>query len=108
MRIGLGYVKGVRKEEMETLVAERQRGGLYAGIADLASRSGAGVASLERLAWAGALDAVPAGDGDRRETLWRVGVSANGRGGVRRDPAGAADRASAGAAGCSRSATGAS
>jgi error-prone DNA polymerase len=84
VRIGLGYVKGVRKEEMEGLVGERERGGAYRGIADLASRSGAGVASLERLAWAGALDGIPVGaGGERREALWRVGVSANGRGGAR-------------------------
>ncbi len=88
VRIGLGYVKGVRKEEMEMLVAERERGGTYGGIADLASRSGAGMASLERLAWAGALDGIPAAAsvsavGERREALWRVGVSANGRGGRR-------------------------
>jgi error-prone DNA polymerase len=70
---------------MEALVGERERDGAYAGIADLASRSGAGVASLERLAWAGALDGIPAaGGGERRETLWRVGVSANGRGTARR------------------------
>ena len=56
VRIGLGYVKGVRKEEMESLVAERERDGLYRGIADLASRSGATRDGLERLAWAGALD----------------------------------------------------
>ena len=56
VRIGLGYVKGVRKEEMESLLAERERSGDYAGIADLASRSGAGRDGLERLAWAGALD----------------------------------------------------
>ncbi len=81
VRIGLGYVKGVRKEEMEALVAERERGGPYAGVAELASRSGAGLASLERLAWAGALDGVPAGAGsERREALWRVGVTAAGRG----------------------------
>jgi error-prone DNA polymerase len=74
-------VKGVRKEEMEALVVERERGGGYRGIADLASRSGAGIASLERLAWAGALDGIPAGAGsERREALWRVGVAANGRG----------------------------
>jgi error-prone DNA polymerase len=85
VRIGLGYVKGVRKEEMEMLVAERERGGAYAGIADLASRSGTGVASLERLAWAGALDGIPVGaGGERREALWRIGVSANGRAGARR------------------------
>jgi error-prone DNA polymerase len=81
VRIGLGYVKGVRKEEMEALVAERERGGPYRGVAELASRSGAGPASLERLAWAGALDGIPAGgDGERRRALWRVGVTAAGRG----------------------------
>ena len=81
VRVGLGYVKGARREEMETLVAERERSGPYRGIAELASRSGAGMASLERLAWAGALDAIPAATtGDRRETLWSVGVTANGRG----------------------------
>jgi error-prone DNA polymerase len=86
VRIGLGYVKGVRKEEMEALVAERERGGAYRGVAGLASRSGAGMPSLERLAWAGALDGIPVdGDGERRGALWRVGgVTANGRGGARR------------------------
>jgi error-prone DNA polymerase len=102
VRIGLGYVKGVRGEEMEALVAERERGGPYAGIAELASRSGAGMPSLERLAWAGALEGIPsaaaathagasaAGAGgtpaaaERREALWRVGVTANGRRGARR------------------------
>jgi error-prone DNA polymerase len=82
VRIGLGYVKGVRKEEMESLVKERERDGVYCGVADLASRSGAGLGSLERLAWAGALDGIPVGSGgERREALWRVGVSANGGGG---------------------------
>ena len=56
VRIGLGYVKGVREEEMRSLVSERERGGSYDGIADLASRSGAAHDGLERLAWAGALD----------------------------------------------------
>jgi error-prone DNA polymerase len=85
VRIGLGYVKGVGREEVEALVAERERGGAYRGVADLASRSGAGIASLERLAWAGALDGIPVGaGGERREALWGVGVSGNGRGGARR------------------------
>jgi error-prone DNA polymerase len=80
VRIGLGYVKGVKKEEMEALVAERERGGPYTGIAELASRSGVGLPSLERLAWAGALDGIPAGsEEDRREALWRVGVTGAGR-----------------------------
>ncbi len=94
VRVGLGYVKGVRGEEMESLVAERERSGHYAGIADLASRSGAGRDSLERLAWAGALDdlvgrrdpkrsispfsgpsaALPG----RREALWEAGGAGAG------------------------------
>ncbi|HEX2391739.1 MAG TPA: DNA polymerase III subunit alpha, partial [Solirubrobacterales bacterium] len=81
VRIGLGYVKGVRREEMEALVAERERGGSYRGVAELASRSGAGLVSLERLAWAGALDGIPReGGSERRRALWRVGVTGAGRG----------------------------
>jgi error-prone DNA polymerase len=65
---------------MEALVAERERGGPYGGIAELASRCGAALPGLERLAWAGALDGVPAGSGDdRRQALWSVGVTGAGR-----------------------------
>jgi len=94
VRIGLGYVKGVRKEEMEDLVAARERDGAYEGIADLASRSGAGRGGLERLAWAGALDDLvgdppylecPYGHlksggskGGRREALWEAGIAGTG------------------------------
>jgi error-prone DNA polymerase len=97
VRIGLGYVKGVREEEMGSLVAERERSGDYAGIADLASRSGAGRDALERLAWAGALDDLveppgrwaskrpisplsgpSAGLAGRREALWGAGGAGTG------------------------------
>jgi len=84
VRIGLGYVKGVREGEMESLVAERDRGGAYRGIADLASRSGAARDGLERLAWAGALDDLvgdvttgTSGRG-RRAALWESGVAGTG------------------------------
>jgi error-prone DNA polymerase len=97
VRIGLGYLKGVREEEMKSLVAERERGA-YRGIADLASRSGASRDGLERLAWAGALDALIAQppvplrshffsdseknydikDGGRRGALWQAGMAATG------------------------------
>jgi error-prone DNA polymerase len=85
VRVGLGYVKGVREEEMESLAAARERGGPYLGIADLASRSGAGRDGLERLAWAGALDEIPesadeGAGGRRREALWQVGIAPNARG----------------------------
>ncbi len=79
VRIGLGYIKGVKKEEMEALVAEREQGGVYRGVADLATRSGASHDGLERLAWAGALDQLPLGEGEvgerRRQDSWRLGVA---------------------------------
>jgi error-prone DNA polymerase len=77
VRIGLGYVKGVREEEMASLVAERRRSGPYRGVADLAARSGASSAGLERLAWAGALDELIGGS-DRREALWEAGIARTG------------------------------
>jgi error-prone DNA polymerase len=87
VRVGLGYVKGVRKEEMESLVGERDRSGPYRGIADLASRSGVGGDGLERLAWAGALDqligAGAVSPTDRRKALWEAGITGIG---VRHDP----------------------
>jgi error-prone DNA polymerase len=93
VRIGLGYVKGVREEEMKALVTERDRSGPYHGISDLASRSGVGRDALERLAWAGALDmllgdvpgvtgpygCITPGTSDRRGALWGVGIAGTGR-----------------------------
>jgi error-prone DNA polymerase len=79
VRIGLGYVIGVKEREMEALVEERERGGPYSGVADLASRSGAGRDGLERLAWAGALDSLASSREERRESFWRLGVAGAGR-----------------------------
>jgi error-prone DNA polymerase len=77
VRIGLGYVKGVREREIEQLVAARQRGGRFMKPSDLASRAGAGAASLELLAWSGACDSLV--EGDRRIALWQLGVAAPGK-----------------------------
>ncbi len=77
VRIGLGYVKGVRQDEVEQLVAARQKGGRFVKLSDLASRAGAGAASLELLAWSGACDTLVAGA--RRVALWQLGVAAPGR-----------------------------
>jgi error-prone DNA polymerase len=83
VRIGLGYVKGVHEEEMTRLSVERERGGRYRGIADLASRSGVGRDGLERLAWAGALDDLPVGkpgeQGHRRDRYWQLGIAGTSR-----------------------------
>ncbi|MDQ6605653.1 MAG: error-prone DNA polymerase, partial [Actinomycetota bacterium] len=98
VRIGLGYVRGVREREVRALVAARQAGGRFRNLSDLASRAGASASSLELLAWAGACDSlaavglgVAAGSGPaaaaaaggsaspRRLALWQLGVSTPGR-----------------------------
>jgi error-prone DNA polymerase len=89
VRIGLGYVRGVRAQDAEDLVAARTRGGRFRGLSDLASRAGCGAAALELLAWSGTCDtlAVPGGHVSghlrpgfaRRVALWQLGVMAPGR-----------------------------
>ncbi len=74
VRIGLGYVLGVKEEEVRTLVAERKRGGPFTDAGELASRSGVSRDTLERLAWAGACEGLA-----RREALWQLGVAIPGR-----------------------------
>src|SRR5436190_3539172 len=74
VRIGLGYVMGVRADEVATLVAERKSGGPFTSLGDLASRAGAGRPALETLAWSGACDALAVGD--RRRALWTLGIAA--------------------------------
>src|SRR5829696_9414641 len=76
VRVGLGYITGLREEEARALVAERERGGPFTGLADLASRSGMGPDGLERLAWAGACEGIGGGDElRRRQDLWQLGVA---------------------------------
>ena len=58
VRIGLGYVRGVREHEIRQLVAARAMAGRFRGLSDLASRAGAGAPSLELLAWSGACDSL--------------------------------------------------
>jgi error-prone DNA polymerase len=82
VRLGLAYIKDVRAAEVRALVAERERGGRFASLAELASRVGAGRGTLEQLAWSGACDSLvePALETEarRREALWQLGVVATG------------------------------
>jgi error-prone DNA polymerase len=80
VRIGLGYVNGVRADEVAALVAARREGGTFRSLAELASRAGAGRPSLEKLAWAGACDRVIGVESSqaRRAALWQLGVAAPG------------------------------
>jgi error-prone DNA polymerase len=88
VRIGLGYVAEVAELDAAAVIDERRHGGSYRSISDLAGRSGAGAAGLQRLAWSGACDGlVQVGPGRasgpvdpdeelRRPALWEVGGSA--------------------------------
>src|SRR3954447_1990052 len=75
VRMGLGYVLGVRSDDVQGIVEERERGGPFASLADLAARCAAQGDALEKLAWAGACDSLCSG---RREALWLLGVSVPG------------------------------
>jgi error-prone DNA polymerase len=80
VRLGLGFILGVKEEEVKALVAARADGGPFRSLADLASRAGAGRPSLDRLAWAGACDSLIGGSSEhaRRTALWQLGVAVPG------------------------------
>ena len=76
VRIGLGYVRGVRADEVEALVGARNADGQFTSLSELVARVPAALSSLEQLAWSGACDALA---GSRRSALWSLGVAIGGR-----------------------------
>jgi error-prone DNA polymerase len=76
VQVGLGYVLGVRADEVAALVRARHAGGPFRSLEDLVSRAGSGRAALERLAWSGVCDTLAGGD--RRVALWQLGVTTPG------------------------------
>lgn len=86
VRQGLAPVRGVGERTAERIVAERDRGGPFSDLADLARRVDLTAAQLEALATAGALACFGL---DRREALWAAGVLAgeHGRRHTRHRPA---------------------
>jgi error-prone DNA polymerase len=80
VRLGLGYVGGVKEGEVRALVAERESGGPWRSLGDLSGRSGASAETLGKLAWAGACDALVDGSESerRRKALWTLGVAVPG------------------------------
>ena len=109
VRIGLGYVKGVRKEEMEALAAERRARRALPGDRRTGLALGGGAGEPRKAGLGGGARRHP---GRRRRRAPRGALAGRGdRGradGRRRHPAGAADRAARAAASWSRSASGAS
>ncbi len=83
VQVGLGYVQGVRSDEIAALVTAREADGPFRSVEDLASRAGAGRPALAKLAWSGACDALVAGEVSspghrRRAALWRLGAALPG------------------------------
>lgn len=70
VRVGLKYVKGLRKETGEAIVAERDANGFYTSVEDLVRRvSGINKREVRSLSMAGALNF--SGTVHRREALWQ-------------------------------------
>jgi len=81
VRLGLGYVKGAAKAEMQALVAERERGGVFTSLGELAGRVACARTTLEQLAWSGACDSLTDGQDGRRTALWQLGLAASAEAG---------------------------
>ncbi|WP_219416582.1 error-prone DNA polymerase [Pseudonocardia nigra] len=73
IRLGLAEVRGIGQELAERIDAERERGGPYRDLADLARRVRLTVPQAEALATAGAFGCFGI---DRRSALWAAGVVA--------------------------------
>ena len=78
-RIGLGYVRAVGADGARRLVAERERDGHFADVADLAARADLRREQLVQLVRAGACDVF---GGDRRTLTWQVDTLARPRAGA--------------------------
>jgi error-prone DNA polymerase len=76
VRLGLSSVQTISAELAVRIVAEREAGGDYPGMADLARRVGLTADQLEALATAGAFESL---GGTRREALWAAGAAADHR-----------------------------
>ncbi len=68
VRMGLRFVKGLARRDMEAIVRAR---GPFASIAGFARATGLGRPALEALAEAGALERL---EGDRRRAVWEAGT----------------------------------
>ncbi|HEX2504740.1 MAG TPA: error-prone DNA polymerase [Gaiellaceae bacterium] len=72
VRVGLGYIRSIGEAPAEALVEERERGGPFTGVRELAQRAPVDRPVLEALVASGACD----GFGwPRRQLLWRLGLA---------------------------------
>jgi error-prone DNA polymerase len=71
VRVGLSYVRSLGDDEAEAVAGERRQGGLFAGVRELAQRTGLDRPRLEALVASGACDSL----GRRRALLWELGFA---------------------------------
>ncbi|MPY82392.1 MAG: DNA polymerase III subunit alpha [Actinophytocola sp.] len=76
VRIGLAAVRTIGQQVAEQIVADRQRGGPFTSMADLARRVRLNTPQVEALATAGAFGCF---EQDRRQALWAAGAVATER-----------------------------
>ncbi|MBV9823733.1 MAG: error-prone DNA polymerase, partial [Actinobacteria bacterium] len=76
VRLGLSSVRSIGDELAERIVAERDRGGAFSSLSELARRVGLSTVQLEALATAGAFEGLGT---SRREALWVAGAAADHR-----------------------------
>ncbi len=70
VRVGLEYVRSLGEDEAAAVVVERELGGPFRGVRELAQRSALDRPRLEALVASGACDSF---GGKRRELLWELG-----------------------------------
>jgi error-prone DNA polymerase len=71
VRIGVDYVNGIGEDDAEAVVADRERGGPFASVRDLAQRTQLSEHGLETLIVSGACDCFGL---PRRRLLWQLGL----------------------------------
>ncbi|MGZ8702567.1 MAG: helix-hairpin-helix domain-containing protein, partial [Gaiellaceae bacterium] len=80
VRIGVDYVNGIGEAEAEAVVEEREQGGPFESVRDLAQRTQLSEHGLETLIVAGACDCFggseedPSSGSSRRQLLWQLGL----------------------------------
>jgi error-prone DNA polymerase len=72
VRVGLGYIKGLGEEPAKSFMEERERGGRFRNVIELAQRAPLERPALEALVASGACDSF---GWPRRQLLWRLGLA---------------------------------
>ncbi len=71
VRIGVDYVNGIGEDDADAVVQERERGGPFTSVRDLAQRTQLSEHGLETLIVSGACDCFGSA---RRQLLWQLGL----------------------------------